>query len=80
MPINNENCWEYVFEKSTCNKLKKSIKIMYVHLKKLVRTKYAIRLFINMYLLSHSAECNMGNILQISHILQVISRVFRGVK
>ena len=53
---------------------------MYVHLKKLVRTKYAIRLFTNMYLLSHSAECNMGNILQISHILQVISRVFRGVK
>ena len=48
MPINNENCWEYVFEKSTCNKYKKSIKIINVHFKKVVRTKYAIRLFINM--------------------------------
>ena len=33
-----------------------------------------------MQLLSHGAECNMGNISRVSHILQLISRAFRQVK
>ena len=33
-----------------------------------------------MQLLSHGAECNMGNISRVSHILQLISRAFRRVK
>ena len=31
-------------------------------------------------LLSHGAECNMGNIFRVSRILQLISRAFRRVK
>ena len=34
----------------------------------------------NMYLLSHVAECNMGNIFRVSQILQLIQRAFRRVK
>ena len=34
----------------------------------------------NPWLLSHCAECNMGNIFWVSHILQPVSRAFRRVK
>ena len=36
--------------------------------------------FVVMQLLSHGAECNMGNIFRVSHILQLTSRAFRRVK
>ena len=34
----------------------------------------------NMLLLLHGAECNVGNIFQLSTILQLISSAFRQVK
>ena len=33
-----------------------------------------------MQLLSHNAECNMGNIFRVSHILQLFSRALKRVK
>ena len=39
------------------------------------KNKKIINVLIYMSLLSHGAECNMGNIFRVSHILQLISKL-----